>query len=63
MRLTDENRDIMSMLPYLSTYMKHTCYRHTLYYVHLLPERLRMSNNIVWEKFEGMYPEVSYEED
>lgn len=63
MRWTDENRDIMSMLPYLSTYMGHTCYSHTLYYVHLLPERLRKSANINWGKFEDMYPEVSYEED
>lgn len=63
MRWTDENRDIMSMLPYLSTYMGHTCYSHTLYYVHLLPEKLRKSANINWGKFEDMYPEVSYEED
>lgn len=63
MRWTDENRDIMAMLPYLSTYMGHICYSHTLYYVYLLPERLRKSANIDWEKFKGMYPEVSYEED
>lgn len=63
MRWTDENRDIMGMLPYLSTYMGHTCYSHTLYYVHLLPERLRKSSSIDWKKFESIYPEVSYEED
>lgn len=63
MRWTDEDRDIMAMLPYLSTYMGHTCYSHTLYYVHLLPEKLRKSVNIDWAKFNGVYPEVSYEED
>lgn len=63
MRWSDEGRDIMAMLPYLSTYMGHTCFNHTLYYVHLLPERLRKSAGIAWEKFSGMYPEVSYEED
>jgi len=63
MRWTDEGRDVMAMLPYLSTYMGHTCYSHTLYYVHLLPERLRKSVNIDWVKFDNMYPEVSYEED
>lgn len=63
MRWTDESRDIMAMLPYLSTYMGHTCFSHTLYYVHLLPERLRKSAGIDWGKFWGMYPEVTYEED
>jgi integrase len=63
MRWSDESRDIMAMLPYLSTYMGHTCFSHTLYYVHLLPERLRKSVGIDWGKFDGVYPEVSYEED
>lgn len=63
MRWSDESRDIMAMLPYLSTYMGHTCFSHTLYYVHLLPERLRKSPGIDWEKFSGMYPEVTYEEN
>lgn len=63
MRWADENKDIMAMLPYLSTYMGHTCYSHTLYYVHLLPDRLRKSAGIDWAKFSEMYPEVSYEED
>lgn len=63
MRWSDESRDVMAMLPYLSTYMGHTCFSHTLYYVHLLPERLRKSAGIDWRKFSGMYPEVSYEED
>lgn len=63
MRWSDEKRDIMAMLPYLSTYMGHTCFSHTLYYVHLLPERLRKSVGIDWQKFSGMYPEVSNEED
>lgn len=63
MRWLDESRDIMAMLPYLSTYMGHTCFSHTLYYVHLLPERLRKSAGIDWGKFSKVYPEVPYEDD
>ncbi len=33
----------MALMPYLSTYMGHVTLEETLYYVHLLPERLKSS--------------------
>ena len=35
MNWIDEEKDIMTLLPYLSAYMGHTDIKHTLYYVHL----------------------------
>lgn len=58
MRWIDEGKDIMAMLPYLSAYMGHAQIKHTLYYVHLLPERLRKSQGIDWDKLDAVYPEV-----
>ncbi|MGL5085485.1 MAG: tyrosine-type recombinase/integrase, partial [Clostridium sp.] len=57
-RWVDESKDCMGLLPYLSEYMGHTCISNTLYYVHLLPERLRNSVGIDWDKFSEIYPEV-----
>ncbi len=61
MKWIDNGYDIMSMLPYLSEYMGHTDFRHTLYYIHLLPERLRKSSNIDWSMFSSIYGEEEYE--
>ena len=55
MRWIDEGRDVMSMLPYLSTYMGHSEFRNTLYYVHILPERLRKSAGIDWSQFDTIF--------
>lgn len=56
--------DVMSMLPYLSAYMGHEKYTHTLYYVSLLPERLKKSAKIDWDQFNTIYDEDGcYEED
>lgn len=63
MRWIDEGRDIMALLPYLSTYMGHQKFTHTLYYIHLLPERLRTTAGIDWEKLESIYGEVSADEE
>lgn len=65
MRWTDENRDIMALIPYLSTYMGHVSLEETLYYIHLLPERLKSSPGIDWGMLRDIYhaEEVSYEED
>lgn len=63
MRWIDEGRDIMALLPYLSTYMGHQKFTHTLYYIHLLPERLRTTAGIDWEKLESIYGEVSVDEE
>lgn len=64
MRWVDEGRDIMALLPYLSTYMGHSSFKHTLYYIHLLPERLRTTAGIEWEKLDAVFAqEDSYEEN
>ena len=55
MNWVDTGKDIMGLLPYLSTYMGHSKFSHTLYYVHLLPERLRQSANIDWEQFDKIW--------
>jgi len=63
MRWVNEKKDIMGMTPYLSAYMGHRDFTSTLYYIHLLPERLANCEGIDWERFERIYPEVSYEEN
>lgn len=42
----NNSEDITMLLPYLSVYMGHTDIRHTLYYIHLLPEHLRKAAKI-----------------
>lgn len=37
----EEGKDFDQCLPYLSAYMGHQTFRDTVYYLHLLPERLR----------------------
>ncbi len=61
MNWVDAGKDIMVLLPYLSAYMGHTEIKHTLYYVHLLPERLKSSAGINWEKLDSIYGEVGHE--
>ena len=65
MRWIDEGRDIMALIPFLSTYMGHVSLEETLYYVHLLPERLKVSPGIDWDMLRDIYaPEGdAYEED
>lgn len=65
MRWIDEKRDVMTLMPYLSTYMGHVSLEETMYYVHLLPERLKTSPGINWNMFSEIYErtEVEYEDD
>ena len=55
MKWIDNGEDVMALLPYLSTYMGHAKFTHTLYYVHLLPDRLRSSANIDWDMLKKIY--------
>ena len=55
MRWIDNKREVMELLPYLSVYMGHEDINNTLYYVHLLPERLKASAGINWEVFNSVY--------
>lgn len=63
MRWMDEGQDAMVMLPYLSAYMGHSHFYDTLYYVHLLPERLRKSDRIDWTTLDSVYGEVHDEKN
>lgn len=55
MRWIDDGNDIVTLLPYLSTYMDHSEITSTLYYVHLLPDRMRKSDGIDWKRFSNIY--------
>jgi len=54
-RWIDRKLDVMVLLPFLSTYMGHSEINGTLYYVHLLPERIRKSTGIDWRQFAVIY--------
>jgi integrase len=54
----DQKRDLMVMLPYLRAYMGHLRMDDTLYYVHLLPEKLVKNSAIDWDSLDNMLPEV-----
>jgi integrase len=55
MRWIDQKLDVMALLPFLSSYMGHSELTSTLYYVHLLPDRLRKSSGIDWTRFSDIY--------
>ena len=61
MKWLNEKADIYSMLPYLSSYMGHTNFADTAYYIHLLPENLLNSYSVDWARFSKLIPEVPYE--
>lgn len=51
----EDGRDVMELLSYLSAYMGHAELSSTLYYIHLLPEKLRQPSKIDWERFQAVY--------
>ena len=55
MRWVDESRDVMALIPFLSTYMGHVSLEETMYYIHLLPERLKASPGIKWDMLREIY--------
>lgn len=50
----DEGKNLYAQLPYLRAYMGHEDFRDTLYYIHILPERILMSNAIDWAQIESI---------
>ena len=54
-RWINAGRDVMELMPYLSAYMGHSELSSTFYYIHLLPENLRKSCGIDWEKLANVY--------
>ena len=63
MKWIDCGEDVMVLLPYLSTYMGHSKFTHTMYYIHLLPERLRKSADINWDMLQRVYGKEEAEND
>ena len=55
----DEGRDVYAAIPLLRAYMGHSSLSSTLYYVHLLPESLRASKGIDWDRLNSLVPEVT----
>ena len=51
----EEGKDAMELLPYLSAYMGHSEITSTLYYVHLLPDRLRQKVKIDLDQLAKIY--------
>lgn len=62
MEWLDRGEDLYTALPYLSAYMGHSDYRDTVYYIHLLPERLLKTASIDWGRFPKLLPEVTAHE-
>jgi len=58
MKFFDEGEDLNNVLPYMSSYMGHSSFEETAYYIHLLPDRLKTSRAIDWEKMELIIPKV-----
>lgn len=54
-----DEKNIMNLLPYLSTYMGHESIEYTAYYIHLVPEHLTSSHLTEWD----CSPEVPDYED
>ena len=54
-RWLEAGRDSMELLTYLSAYMGHSELSSTLYYIHLLPDRLRRAAGVNWEMLGRVY--------
>jgi integrase len=50
----NEGKDIMVMLPYLQAHMGHKDLGSTLYYVHMIPEKILIAKGIDWNRFNGL---------
>ena len=62
-RWQETGRNIHAMIPRLRSYMGHEHIESTLYYVHLLPQRLSSCPGVEWGGLEQLIPEVSNEND
>ena len=58
MRWTEQKMDIPALLPYLKTYMGHANITGTEYYLHLMPERISIYQEAVWNDLTKLIPEV-----
>lgn len=53
-----EGKDLMAWLPYLSTYMGHTEFSTTAYYIHLIPGMFEKMAHFNINQYEHLLPEV-----
>lgn len=60
-RWQEEGRNVQAMIPRLRSYMGHEHIESTLYYVHLLPQRLHSRAGADWDVLERVIPEVADE--
>ena len=60
-RWQEDGRNVQAMIPRLRSYMGHEHIESTLYYVHLLPQRLSSSAGVDWNGLEHLIPEVANE--
>ena len=58
MKFLNEKEDLFVILPYMSSYMGHSNFEDTAYYVHLIPDNLLKSHSIDWNLFSDLLPEV-----
>lgn len=58
-RWLKEGRDLNNCLPYLSTYMGHTKFESTSYYIHLIPEFFPQMRELVHNQYQHLIPEVT----
>ena len=54
-RWLEEGKDAMVFLPLLSQYMGHSDLDSTFYYIHLIPDQLRKSSGVEWNKLTEVY--------
>ena len=57
-RWLDEGENLMTMLPYLRTYMGHSTLEDTAYYIHILPEKIIKNAGIDWNVLEAIFPDL-----
>ena len=55
-RWLDEKQNLYNKLPYLQAYMGHGKISDTVYYIHILPEKIVKSAGVDWDALEAMIP-------
>jgi integrase/recombinase XerD len=53
-----DGKSVESLLPYLSSYMGHSKFSHTAYYIHLVPQFFPHMAKMDFAKYEKLLPEV-----
>jgi len=53
-----DGKSVESLLPYLSSYMGHSKFSHTAYYIHLVPQFFLHMAKMDFAKYEKLLPEV-----